>query len=95
MSVRSTQIVPPSKSSLRTPVSIPPIEPPSNRNSDRRLYNMRPWFFQIHVNNGECAFLFPHLLISIFFFRFTPDIGQVNSKDAGDQREASALRDEV
>ncbi|XP_023001761.1 coiled-coil domain-containing protein SCD2-like isoform X1 [Cucurbita maxima] len=62
MSVRSTQIVPPSKSSLRTPVSIPPIEPPSNRNSDRR---------------------------------FTPDIGQVNSKDAGDQREASALRDEL
>ncbi|CAK9327255.1 unnamed protein product [Citrullus colocynthis] len=61
-SVRSTPIMPPSKPSLRTPVSIPPIEPPSNRNGDRR---------------------------------FTPDIGQVNSKDAGDQREASALRDEL
>lgn len=61
-SVRSTPIMPLSKPSLRTPVSIPPIEPPSNRNGDRR---------------------------------FTPDIGQVNSKDAGDQREASALRDEL
>ncbi|XP_022137208.1 coiled-coil domain-containing protein SCD2 isoform X1 [Momordica charantia] len=62
MSVRSTQIVPPSRTSLRTPVSIPPIDPPSNRGGDRR---------------------------------FTPDIGQVNSKDEGDRREASALRDEL
>ncbi|KAK3001638.1 hypothetical protein RJ639_021267 [Escallonia herrerae] len=37
MSVRSTQAVPPSRPSLRTPVSIPPIEPPSNRQRDKRL----------------------------------------------------------
>ncbi|KAK2974202.1 hypothetical protein RJ640_021493 [Escallonia rubra] len=37
MSVRSTQAVPPSRTSLRTPVSIPPIEPPSNRQRDKRL----------------------------------------------------------
>lgn len=30
-----------------------------------------------------------------FYARFASDIGQANSKDAGDQREASALRDEV
>lgn len=45
---------------------------------------------------GAVRFVIPHLLISKFLFlRFTSDIGQVNSKDAGDQREASALRDEV
>ncbi|KAK3042514.1 hypothetical protein RJ639_000238 [Escallonia herrerae] len=37
MSVRSTQAVPPSRPSLRTPVSIPPIEPPNNRQRDKRL----------------------------------------------------------
>ncbi|XP_065872644.1 coiled-coil domain-containing protein SCD2 isoform X2 [Euphorbia lathyris] len=61
MSVRST-LVPPSKSSIRTPISIPPIEPPSSRNREKR---------------------------------FTSDVGQIKSKDNGDQREASALRDEL
>ncbi|XP_040986644.1 coiled-coil domain-containing protein SCD2-like isoform X1 [Juglans microcarpa x Juglans regia] len=61
-SVRSTAFVPPSKSSLRTPMTIPPIEPPTSRNRERR---------------------------------YTPDIGQLNLKDTGDQREASALRDEL
>lgn len=36
-SVHSTQTVPPSRSSLRTPFSIPPIEPPSNRLRDKRF----------------------------------------------------------
>ncbi|GMY15205.1 coiled-coil domain-containing protein SCD2-like isoform X1 [Fagus crenata] len=58
-SVRSTTVVPPSVSSLRSPMPIPPIEPPASRN------------------------------------RFMPNIGQLNSKDKGDQREASALRDEL
>ncbi|KAF5476490.1 hypothetical protein F2P56_003241 [Juglans regia] len=61
-SVRSTAFVPPSKSSLRTPMTIPPIEPPTSRNREKR---------------------------------YTPDIGQLNLKDTGDQREASALRDEL
>ncbi|KGN64438.1 coiled-coil domain-containing protein SCD2 isoform X1 [Cucumis sativus] len=62
MSVRVNPNVPPSKQPLKTSVSIPPIEPPSNRIGDRR---------------------------------FASDIGQAKSKDAGDQREASALRDEL
>ncbi|KAF2312808.1 hypothetical protein GH714_040514 [Hevea brasiliensis] len=62
MSIRTATLVPPSKPSLRTPISIPPIEPPSNRNKEKR---------------------------------FTSDVGQLKTKDAGDQREASALRDEL
>ncbi|XP_038686463.1 coiled-coil domain-containing protein SCD2-like isoform X2 [Tripterygium wilfordii] len=62
MSVRSTNLVPPSKSSIKTQVSLPPIEPPS------------------HMNRHK---------------RFTSDVGQHSSKDTGDQREASALRDEL
>ncbi|KAJ9163950.1 hypothetical protein P3X46_023570 [Hevea brasiliensis] len=62
MSIRTATLVPPSNPSLRTPISIPPIEPPSNRNKEKR---------------------------------FTSDVGQLKTKDAGDQREASALRDEL
>ncbi|WCJ36338.1 Coiled-coil domain-containing protein SCD2 [Euphorbia peplus] len=61
-SVRTGALVQPSKSSLRTPISIPPIEPPSSRNREKR---------------------------------FTSDVGQIKPKDNGDQREASALRDEL
>ncbi|XP_063935777.1 coiled-coil domain-containing protein SCD2 isoform X1 [Daucus carota subsp. sativus] len=64
-SVRSAQVVPPSRNSLRTPVAGPPIEPPSNRLRD---------------NNNN---------------RFTASKGQVDTKDTGNQREASALRDEL
>ncbi|KAG6753281.1 hypothetical protein POTOM_043333 [Populus tomentosa] len=63
MSVRAATVVPPSKQSLRTPVSIPPIDPPSSRNRDNK--------------------------------RFTSDVGQLKLADSGDQREASALRDEL
>ncbi|KAA8542060.1 hypothetical protein F0562_023212 [Nyssa sinensis] len=62
MSVRSTTLVPPSRASLRTPVSIPPIEPPSTRQREKR---------------------------------FTSDVGRIDIKDTGNQREASALRDEL
>ncbi|XP_031277238.1 coiled-coil domain-containing protein SCD2-like isoform X2 [Pistacia vera] len=62
MSVRTTTLMPPSRPSVRTPVSIPPIEPPTHRNRDKR---------------------------------FSSDISLLNTKDAGDQREASALRDEL
>ncbi|XP_061339871.1 coiled-coil domain-containing protein SCD2-like isoform X2 [Gastrolobium bilobum] len=64
VSVRSTQVVPPNKSMLRTPMAVPPIDPPTNRSREKR---------------------------------FPPDIpiGQLNSKETGDQREASALRDEL
>ncbi|KAL4634605.1 hypothetical protein ACB092_04G211900 [Castanea dentata] len=60
MSVRSAAVVPPSRSSLRSPVAIPPIEPPSSRNN-----------------------------------KFIPNISPLNSKGKEDQREASALRDEL
>ncbi|KAJ6672174.1 FAS-BINDING FACTOR-LIKE PROTEIN [Salix viminalis] len=63
MSVRAATVVPPSKQSLRTPISIPPIDPPSSTNRDHK--------------------------------RFTPDVGQLKLADSGDQREASALRDEL
>ncbi|KAF6138011.1 hypothetical protein GIB67_041884 [Kingdonia uniflora] len=62
VTVRPTPMVPPSRTSLRTPVSMPPLDPPSNRHREKR---------------------------------FTSDIGHVNSKDSGNQREASALRDEL
>ncbi|WJX35088.1 scaffold protein Scd2 [Trifolium repens] len=63
-SVRSSPVVPPPKSTIRAPMAIPPIDPPTNRNKEKR---------------------------------FPPDITgrQHNSKDTGDQREASALRDEL
>ncbi|EEF50104.1 conserved hypothetical protein [Ricinus communis] len=54
---------PPSKGSLRTAVSLPPLEPPKNGQKDGK--------------------------------RFLTDVGLLNSKDTGDQREASALRDEL
>jgi hypothetical protein len=38
MSVRAATVVPPSKQSLRTPVSIPPIDPPSSRNRDNKRF---------------------------------------------------------
>ncbi|OMO91368.1 hypothetical protein CCACVL1_07135 [Corchorus capsularis] len=64
MSMRSTTpttLMPPSRNSVRTPVTIPPIDPP-NRSRDKR---------------------------------FTADVVQIKPKDPGDQREASALRDEL
>ncbi|KAJ6688448.1 MYOSIN [Salix koriyanagi] len=62
LSVRSVTVVPPSKQSLRTPIPVPPIDPPSSRSGDNK--------------------------------RFTSDMRQLKT-DAGDQREASALRDEL
>ncbi|KAI9400992.1 hypothetical protein POPTR_001G065800v4 [Populus trichocarpa] len=55
--------VPQSKGSLRTAVSLPPMDPPRNGHRDGK--------------------------------RFLSDAVQFNSKDTGDQREASALRDEL
>ncbi|KAM1788542.1 hypothetical protein ACFX11_038819 [Malus domestica] len=74
MSVRSAAVVPPpSKPSLRTPVTIPPIDPPSNRNRDKRQL----------------------IYLICYRDRFTPDIGQFKANAPGDEREASALRDEL
>ncbi|CAN1295083.1 Coiled-coil domain-containing protein SCD2 [Linum perenne] len=53
----------PVKGSLRTAVSLPPLEPPKNGFRDGK--------------------------------RFSSDEGYTNSKDSGDHREASALRDEL
>ncbi|XP_050224070.1 coiled-coil domain-containing protein SCD2 isoform X2 [Mercurialis annua] len=65
--VRSTAAapppVPPSKGTLRTAVSLPPLEPPRNGHRDGK--------------------------------RFLLDVGLLKPKDAGDLREASALRDEL
>ncbi|KAF9668089.1 hypothetical protein SADUNF_Sadunf15G0091800 [Salix dunnii] len=62
LSARSVTVVPPSKQSLRTPIPVPPVDPPSSRSGDNK--------------------------------RFTSDMRQLKT-DAGDQREASALRDEL
>ncbi|XP_023638470.1 coiled-coil domain-containing protein SCD2 isoform X2 [Capsella rubella] len=65
MSARSTtptpNLMPPSRVSVKTPVSIPPLDPPT-RSRDKRFF---------------------------------ADVPSVNSKEKGDQREASALRDEL
>ncbi|KAK3018168.1 hypothetical protein RJ639_003838 [Escallonia herrerae] len=62
MSIWTTPSVPPSRTSLRTPLSMPPIDPPTTVRREKR---------------------------------FLSDMGQTNLKDAGDQRGASALRDEL
>lgn len=62
MSTRTTPIVPPTRPSLKTPLPIPPIDPPSSRQREKK---------------------------------FSPDLGQMNLKDAGDGRASSALRDEL
>ena len=36
VSVRTAPVVPPSKSTIKTPVAIPPIDPPTNRTRDKR-----------------------------------------------------------
>lgn len=54
--------IPPNKTSLRTAVSMPPLDPPKHRTTEKRS---------------------------------TPDIGKFNSKDSGNQLEASALHDEL
>ncbi|GMJ04890.1 STOMATAL CYTOKINESIS DEFECTIVE 2 [Hibiscus trionum] len=61
VSMRSTTPTLMPRTSVRTPVTIPPIDPP-NRSRDKR---------------------------------FSADVGQLKAKDTGDQREASALRDEL
>ncbi|XP_055825561.1 coiled-coil domain-containing protein SCD2-like isoform X1 [Solanum dulcamara] len=55
-------ILQPSRSSVRTQVTIPPIEPPSNRLREKR---------------------------------FTPELGRIDLKDSGNDRETSVLRDEL
>ncbi|KAF7123340.1 hypothetical protein RHSIM_Rhsim12G0180400 [Rhododendron simsii] len=62
ISVRSMTLVSPSRGSLRTAVSLPPMDPPSSRLREKR---------------------------------FTSNAERLDSKDAGNQREASALRDEL
>ncbi|KAG5520533.1 hypothetical protein RHGRI_033196 [Rhododendron griersonianum] len=62
MSIRTIPSVPPSRTSLKTPIPIPPIDPPSTRQREKR---------------------------------FASDMGQMNLKDTGDQRDASALHDEL
>ncbi|KAI8529275.1 hypothetical protein RHMOL_Rhmol12G0213200 [Rhododendron molle] len=62
ISVRSMTLEPPSRGSLRTAVSLPPMDPPSSRLREKR---------------------------------FTSNAERLDSKDAGNQREASALRDEL
>ncbi|KAJ6705179.1 FAS-BINDING FACTOR-LIKE PROTEIN [Salix purpurea] len=67
MSLRTAAPPPPpvlsSKGSLRTAVSLPPIDPPRNGHRDGK--------------------------------RFLSEVVSLNSKDTGDQHEASALRDEL
>lgn len=62
LSIRTTPSAPPSRTSLKTPAPIPPIDPPSNRQREKK---------------------------------FSPELGQLNLKDAGEGRASSALRDEL
>ncbi|KAL0335908.1 UNVERIFIED_CONTAM: Coiled-coil domain-containing protein SCD2 [Sesamum radiatum] len=62
LSIRTAPSAPPSRTSLKTPAPIPPIDPPSNRQREKK---------------------------------FSPELGQLNLKDAGEGRASSALRDEL
>ncbi|CAK9144393.1 unnamed protein product [Ilex paraguariensis] len=62
MSIGTVPSLPPSRTSLKAPMSIPPLDPPNNRQREKK---------------------------------FSSDLGQLNLKDTGEQREASALRDEL
>ncbi|KAH7686732.1 Tropomyosin domain-containing protein [Dioscorea alata] len=62
VSVRTAPMVPPSRTSLRTPSPIPPIETPIDQHREKR---------------------------------FPADMGHLKSREISDQREASALRDEL
>ncbi|KAG5050030.1 hypothetical protein JHK85_011133 [Glycine max] len=85
VSVRSAAVVPPNKSTLRTPMAIPPIDPPTNRNREKRYCGVL-----FYLNSyGFVA------VVVIDLFTSDMSIRPLNSKDTGDQREASALRDEL
>lgn len=62
VSTRATPLVPPSRSSLKSAVSLPPIDPPSNRQREKR---------------------------------FMSDLNNHSLKDKGNQRDTSALQDEL
>ncbi|KAI7996448.1 Coiled-coil domain-containing protein SCD2 [Camellia lanceoleosa] len=62
LSIRTTPALPPSRTSLKALIPVPPTDPPTNRQTEKR---------------------------------FSSDMGQLNLKDTGDQREAYALHDEV
>ncbi|KAL0357703.1 UNVERIFIED_CONTAM: Coiled-coil domain-containing protein SCD2 [Sesamum calycinum] len=62
LSIRTTPSAAPSRTLLKTPAPIPPIDPPSNRQREKK---------------------------------FSPELGQLNLKDAGEGRASSALRDEL
>ncbi|KAJ6821165.1 myosin heavy chain [Iris pallida] len=64
VSSRPAPMVPPSRTSLRTPSPLPTLEPPVDRRREK-------------------------------IQRFPADVGQLNSRDTRNQREASALRDEL
>ncbi|KAG5035786.1 hypothetical protein JHK87_010696 [Glycine soja] len=85
VSVRSAAVVPPNKSTLRTPMAIPPIDPPTNRNREKR-YCVVLFYLNSY---GFVA------VVVIDLFTSDMSIRPLNSKDTGDQREASALRDEL
>ncbi|CAH2040514.1 unnamed protein product [Thlaspi arvense] len=109
VSVHSTTIVAPSQGTLRTPFSIPPIEPPSSRLKEKRLNQCTAPSFSITLSarfpflNEDHRYL--HQVSSVCSMspwgcllnatRFTPDVGHKDLKDAGNQRGASALRDEL
>ncbi|KAK6930751.1 hypothetical protein RJ641_002544 [Dillenia turbinata] len=61
-SLGTMPVVPPNKTTLRTQVSLPPMDPPARKQREKR---------------------------------FSSDTSELNTKDIGDWREASALRDEL
>ncbi|GMN49355.1 hypothetical protein TIFTF001_018514 [Ficus carica] len=83
-SVRPAPLAPPSKTTLRTAVSMPPMDSPiNNRQKENSLLvvtTVEPVII-VYFIAGDC--------------RFLSETGLYKSKDSGDQREASALRDEL
>ncbi|XP_058195686.1 coiled-coil domain-containing protein SCD2-like isoform X2 [Rhododendron vialii] len=105
ISVRSMTLVPHSRGSLRTAVSLPPMDPPSSRLREKRTWH--GWTLALSVKHVIWDLSYSiHFLgtYSIAAFQpicgltlsiFTSNAERLYSKDAGNQREASALRDEL
>ncbi|KAL6969202.1 hypothetical protein U1Q18_028926 [Sarracenia purpurea var. burkii] len=90
-SIRTTSSVPPSRTSLKTPIPVPPIDPSSNRHREKRLSHIE---YISCLCNGDSLLDQVNITTDINC-RFSSDMGQMILKDTGDQREASALRDEL
>ncbi|KAJ6943976.1 LOW QUALITY PROTEIN: hypothetical protein NC652_009416 [Populus alba x Populus x berolinensis] len=103
--------VPLGKGSLRTAVSLPPIDPPRNGHRDGKSHaaswsgselkeylglELRNWTRLVSARPSfEVGLPTKRQCVNRHDYRFLSEVVNFNSKDTGDQHEASALRDEL